>query len=91
MVDDDVNRAQRAPRVGVHNRATLVFSDGSQVGVTLTDLSERGFRLTSEEILVAGEQVNLRDGRNGDVCAMIRWVDGFTAGGEFLTPAPDLG
>jgi hypothetical protein len=74
----------------VQNQALLIFYDGSEVAVTVTDLSEGGFRLTSEEILEVGEQVKLRADRHGEVRAEIRWVDGFSAGGVFLTPAPDL-
>jgi c-di-GMP-binding flagellar brake protein YcgR len=89
-VDGDSKRVTRPPRIDVQNQAMLIFSDGSEVRVTVTDLSEGGFRLTSEEILVAGEQVRLRADRHGEVRAEIRWVDGFKAGGVFLTPAPEL-
>lgn len=80
----------RRPRVGVRRDALLILSDGSAVAATLFDVSEDGFRLRSEEILEVGEEVRLRD-RNGEMRALIRWVSGFEAGGQFLSRAPDLG
>jgi hypothetical protein len=88
MADEDAR--PRSPRIDVRNDAVLILSDGSEVPVTVFDLSESGFRLQSDEILEVGEEVRLRD-RNGDMRAQIRWVTGFEAGGMFLSPAPELG
>jgi hypothetical protein len=90
-MDGEPNRARRPARVDVRNEAVLILSDGSEVPVIVTDLSQGGFRLYSDELLEAGEQVTLRADRHGDVAAEIRWVDGSAAGGVFLTPAPKLG
>lgn len=79
----------RRPRVAVRHEATLIFADGAEVAVTVTDVSQGGFKLTSEEILEVGEQVSMRD-RHGDALAEIRWVRGFEAGGQFLTGTPHL-
>ena len=87
-MDDDKAQARR-PRIDVRNDATLIFNDGSEVAVTVFDLSEGGFRLQSEEILEVGEEVRLRD-RNGEMRAEIRWVTGFEAGGRFLSGVPEL-
>jgi hypothetical protein len=87
-VEDGKGKARR-PRIDVHNDAILIFDDGSEVAVTVSDLSEGGFRLRSEEVLEVGETVWLRD-RNGDMRAQIRWVTGFEAGASFLGPMPKL-
>lgn len=85
----DEGARPRRPRIEVRNDAVLILSDGSEVPVTVFDLSESGFRLQSTEILEVGEEIRLRD-RNGEMRAQIRWVTGFEAGGMFLNPAPEL-
>lgn len=76
----------RPPRIDLRGDAVLTFSDGSEVAVTILDLSEGGFRLRSDEMLEVGEKISLR-ARHGDMPAEIRWVTGFEAGGLFLGPA----
>ena len=87
-MNGETDQARRR-RVDVQHAATLVFADGAEVAVIVTDVSQDGFKLTSEEILEVGEQVSLRD-RHGDALAEIRWVRGFEAGGQFLTGTPQL-
>ena len=89
-MDGDQGKAKRSLRVDVHTEASLTFTDGSTVRVIVTDISEGGFRIESEELLEVGEKVRLSDHRHGDVAAEIRWAKGFSAGGVFLTPVPDL-
>lgn len=88
-MDGDIPPAERPPRIDVQTEAMLTFADGSTVRVIVTDISHGGFRLRSEELLEAGEKVQLRD-RHGEAAAEIRWVDGFTAGGVFLSAAPKI-
>ena len=86
----------RTPRIDARHPAVLVASDGGEMKVTVTDLSNRGFRVEAEENLFIGENimigecVNLRVPRYGDFPAQIRWALGCEAGGIFLEPMPDL-
>lgn len=77
---------QRTPRVRTSIAAVLIDSDGGELPVEVVDLSSGGFRLRAGEVLVAGERVRLRVERYGDFPAVIRWVRGGEAGGEFLQP-----
>jgi hypothetical protein len=77
---------QRSPRVRTAIVAVLVDSDGGELSVQVTDLSSGGFRLRAGEPLVVGERVRLRVPRYGDFPALIIWVEGNEAGGEFLEP-----
>lgn len=79
--------SDRPPRVAAMHDAILVDSDGGQLPVVITDISARGFRLRSSEMLVIGEKVLLRVEKYGDFPAQIRWAMGFNAGGAFLEPA----
>lgn len=85
----DKNGRMQSPRIGLSNEATLVFADHSEVSITIVDVSERGFRLRSNELLEVGEEVVLRDHR-GEARAQVRWVKGFEAGCLFLSGPADL-
>jgi hypothetical protein len=74
----------RAPRVAANHRATLVDENGREVAGIVIDISKSGFRIQTEEPLMVGECVRLRDDSHGDYAAQIRWVDGHEAGGVFL-------
>jgi len=75
---------QRTPRVRTSIPAVLMDSDGGEIPVEVLDLSSGGFRLRSNETLLTGEQVRLRVSRYGDFSAVIQWVRGNEAGGQFL-------
>jgi hypothetical protein len=66
----------------------LVRADGAESSVTITNVSQRGFRLKAPEVLSAGERVIFR-GALGDVPGEVRWALGNDAGGIFLQPGPD--
>jgi hypothetical protein len=86
----------RTPRIDARHPAVLIDSDGNEMPVTVTDLSNRGFRIEAEETLFIGENikigehVHLRVARYGDFPAQIRWALGCEAGGLFLEPVQDL-
>ena len=86
----------RTPRIDARHPAVLVASDGGEMNVVVTDLSDRGFRIEAEENLfigeniLIGEHVHLRVARYGDFPAQIRWALGREAGGIFLEPVKDL-
>jgi len=77
--------SKRAPRIDVRKAATVINSDGVEVGATLLDVSGSGFRLHVLEKLNIGEFVSLRVD-DELVPAQIRWVLGDEAGGAFLGP-----
>ena len=78
------NPQSRAVRVSTKIDALLIDSDGGELPVVITDLSNAGFRVQSTEELVNGETVCLRVSRYGDFKAQIIWVSGLSAGGRFL-------
>jgi hypothetical protein len=78
----------RPPRFGIHHRSTLVRADGSESAVTITNVSQTGFRLHMSATPQIGERVVLRS-EGGDVPAQIRWAVGKDAGGVFLRPLDD--
>ena len=81
-----MRKEHRSPRVRTSFAAMLVDSDGGELPVEVIDLSSGGFRLRTTEALVAGEHVRIRGGRYGDFSAQVQWVEGYEAGGRFLTP-----
>ena len=86
----------RAPRIDARHPAVLIASDGGEMDVVVTDLSNRGFRIEADQALfigeniMIGEHVRLRVDRYGDFPAQIRWALGSEAGGIFLEPVQDL-
>ena len=82
----DPGHISRAPRITVAHEAMLVLSDGTELPVTITDVSSGGFRLAIEEIVPIGDHVFLRVPRYGDFPAQIRWSLGDEAGGTFVEP-----
>ena len=80
----------RARRIALRKKAILVTSDGNQLDVVVTDISEGGFRLQAEETfydgenIVIGEPVTVRLERRDDVRAEIVWAQGCEAGCVFL-------
>lgn len=55
-----------------------------KVKAFLEDLSKDGFRIRSRAVLHVGQVVSLHMPRETVACEL-RWVDGFAAGGVFLT------
>ena len=86
----------RTPRIDARHPAVLIASDGAEMDVTVTDLSNRGFRIEADQTLfigeniMIGEHVRLRVERYGDFPAQIRWALGCEAGGIFLEPVQNL-
>lgn len=78
----------RAPRVQTNLPARLIDSHGTELTVTILDLSASGFRVRSSDSLEEGEQVRLQCGKDEPQAARIMWVRGGEAGGLFLLP-PD--
>jgi hypothetical protein len=63
--------------------AVLVRDDGSENAVTITECTDRGFRLTVTLRPNLGERVLIRIDGARDVSAQIRWAHGAEAGGSF--------
>ena len=78
--------SSRAPRVSTEIPALLVDADGIEIPVVIIDLSGGGFRLRTEEALVAGEPVQLRVRPGDPIPATILWATPTEAGGRFLEP-----
>ena len=76
----------RDARVSVRCDGVLTESDGSEVSVTVTDVSSSGFRLQSRSELEPGSEVQIRVQKLAPVRALIRWTCGHEAGGVFLDP-----
>jgi hypothetical protein len=75
----------RAFRIGINHRAVLLRADGAESPVTITNVSQSGFRMKADDVPVVGERVIFR-GEAGDVPAEVRWARGRDAGGVFLPP-----
>ena len=63
--------------------AMLVRDDGSVDAVTITECTDRGFRLAVSLRPNLGERVLIRVDGVRDVPAQIRWAHGAEAGGSF--------
>ena len=63
--------------------ALLVRDDGSEEAVTITECTDRGFRLAVTLRPNLGEQVLIRTDGVRDLPAQIRWAHGAEAGGSF--------
>ena len=63
--------------------AVLVRDDGSEDAVTITECTERGFRLAVILRPNLGERVAIRVDGARDLPAQIRWAHGSEAGGSF--------
>ena len=63
--------------------AQLVRDDGSEDAVTITEWTDRGFRLTVTLRPKLGERVRIRVEGVSDLPARIRWAHGSEAGGSF--------
>jgi hypothetical protein len=63
--------------------AQLVRDDGSEDAVTITEWTDRGFRLSVTLRPNLGEKVLIRLDGVSDLPAQIRWAHGLEAGGSF--------
>ena len=63
--------------------ALIVREDGSEDAVTITECTDRGFRLAVAIRPKLGEQVLIRIVGARDLPAKIRWAHGTEAGGSF--------
>jgi hypothetical protein len=84
MSDDPADG--RAPRIRTQLPARLIDSHGTEISVTIIDLSATGFRLLSIEPLEQGEEVRLLSGKGESQPARIMWTRDNEAGGLFLLP-----
>lgn len=64
--------------------AVIHRADDGQVAVTLTDISDDGCRIESDEHFRIGEYVELDSPKLGRVKAQIRWALPDSAGAKFL-------
>lgn len=85
MTQDGIDRRDR--RIDARRSATLIDSDGSELAVTIVDISASGFRVETGNMLMVGEMVRLKVDKSGDFPAQIRWCLGQEAGGAFLDAA----
>lgn len=69
-------------RVGVD--ALVLRDDGARVKVRLTNVSDEGCRLESDETFRIGELVSIGLPRMGNVRAQVRWALAGSAGTQFL-------
>jgi hypothetical protein len=63
--------------------ALLVRQDGSENCVTITEYTQRGFRLTVVARPELGEVIQIRVAGRPDMPGRIRWAHGAEAGGSF--------
>ena len=78
---------KRGARQGINVPGILLRADGSELSVTVEDISASGFRLHVLETPTIGEEVSLKVPGYEAFAAKIRWALGHAAGGQFLIPA----
>ena len=76
-----VGRRDRHP---VEIDAVLHRTDGSKMPVKLTNFSDQGCRIESEEELRVGERLAIAIPRMGQVKAQVRWSATGSAGARFV-------
>jgi hypothetical protein len=62
--------------------------EGQPLPVLVTDLTEQGCRISTDETLLIGEQIRLEIPRLGYLNAQIRWAIDGEAGARFSTEDP---
>jgi hypothetical protein len=75
----------RATRVDVYYEAWLKRADGD-VPVQILNISSEGLRLRSPSRLEVGSEILVAVAKLYPVRAIVRWSDGFDAGGQFCDP-----
>ena len=79
-----VGGAERKVRHPVEIDAVLHRTDGSKSPVRLTNFSDQGCRIESEEKLRVGERLAIAIPRMGRVKAQVRWSATGSAGARFV-------
>ena len=74
----------RKDRSHVSVDALVLRDDGVRVKVKLTNVSNEGCRLESEEMFRIGEHLSIALPRMGNVRAQVRWALPGSAGTQFL-------
>ncbi len=74
----------RDDRTSVSLSGMALLPDGRGIAVHVTDISEHGCQVTSEETLRIGDAIKLTTDRFGEVPATVRWSLFGTAGLRFL-------
>ena len=72
--------AERGERRPVNLRGHVARGDGSTANLTVLDMSYEGCRIDCTAELQPGEAIKLAVLRRGAIEAVVRWVDGNTAG-----------
>jgi hypothetical protein len=76
--------AKRRERHPVEIDAVLHRTDGSKAPVKLTNFSDQGCRIESDEELRIGERVAVAIPRMGQMKAQVRWIAIGSAGARFV-------
>jgi PilZ domain-containing protein len=76
--------AQRRERHPVEIDAVLHRTDGSKAPVKLTNFSDQGCRIESDQELRIGERVAIAIPRMGQMKAQVRWIATGSAGARFV-------
>jgi hypothetical protein len=79
-----VERAGRKDRHPVEIDAVLHRTDGSKSPVRLTNFSDQGCRIESDDQLRVGERLAIAIPRMGQVKAQVRWSTTGSAGARFV-------
>jgi hypothetical protein len=78
----------RKDRLPVVIEAVVHRGDGSSVPVKVTDFSDQGCRVESDDLFAIGERIQIAIPRFGLVEAQVRWAMAGSAGTRFfLDPA----
>jgi hypothetical protein len=77
--------APRKDRFPVEIDAQVLRMDGSKIAVKLTDFSDQGCRVETDEEFSIGERLQIAVSRMGNVKAQVRWVQPGSVGTRFLT------
>lgn len=76
--------AKRRERHPVEIDAVMHRTDGSKAPVKLTNFSDQGCRIESDEELRIGERVAIAIPRMGQMKAQVRWIESGSAGARFV-------
>ena len=79
----------RKDRNHVNVEALVLRDDGAQLKVKLTNVSDEGCRIESDEMFRIGERISIGLPRMGNVRAQIRWALPGSAGTQFLDDGID--
>ena len=82
MNDMPINRDRR---IALNQAVTLIDSAGRNYPARIVDLSSGGFRVECGQLLRVGEYVVLSGARDEAMRGQIRWAEGQSAGGIFLS------